>query len=103
MGEIAEMMLDGTLCAGCGEYLGRDLGFPQYCDGCEDPLEPPQPGRKKRRELDGRSALPRFNRYSIPPRPGTIQCKHCPAWVKPNGMHDHMHAKHLDIIKRGSK
>lgn len=32
MGEIAEMMLDGTLCAGCGEALeGEGEGFPRYC------------------------------------------------------------------------
>jgi hypothetical protein len=32
MGEIAEMMLDGTLCEGCGDYLGDgDEGYPQYC------------------------------------------------------------------------
>lgn len=35
MGEIAEMMLDGTLCQYCGEYLGSDMGFPQSC-GCDD-------------------------------------------------------------------
>ncbi len=35
MGEIAEMMLDGTLCEGCGEYIGSDAGYPQYCsDEC---------------------------------------------------------------------
>lgn len=32
MGEIADMMLDGTLCAGCGEAMeAEDLGFSQYC------------------------------------------------------------------------
>ena len=32
MSEIAEMMLDGTLCECCGEYIGGGyLGFPQYC------------------------------------------------------------------------
>lgn len=33
MGEIAEMMLDGTLCEGCGEYMDDDgaSGFPRYC------------------------------------------------------------------------
>ena len=32
MGEIAEMMLDGTLCEGCGVYLeGDGEGFPRYC------------------------------------------------------------------------
>lgn len=35
MGEIADMMLDGTLCEGCGEYLGEGMGFPDYCsDEC---------------------------------------------------------------------
>jgi hypothetical protein len=34
MGEIAEMMLDGTLCEGCGEYMGDEVGFPRLCGGC---------------------------------------------------------------------
>ena len=37
MGEIAEMMLDGTLCEGCGEFIGNGYGFPQYCsDECAE-------------------------------------------------------------------
>ncbi len=36
MGEIAEMMLDGTLCAGCGVYLDQEPeGYPIYCAGCQ--------------------------------------------------------------------
>lgn len=32
MGEYAEMMLDGTCCEGCGEYMGGGSpGFPRYC------------------------------------------------------------------------
>jgi hypothetical protein len=33
MGEIAEMMLDGTLCECCGEFIhdGEAEGFPRYC------------------------------------------------------------------------
>lgn len=32
MGEIAEMMLDGTMCEGCGEFLdGESPGYPRYC------------------------------------------------------------------------
>lgn len=34
MGDIADMMLDGTLCTECGEYLGSTLGYPQRCAGC---------------------------------------------------------------------
>lgn len=48
MGEIADMMLDGTLCQGCGVYIGAD--FPSYCDGCraEEARErQPQPAPTK--------------------------------------------------------
>lgn len=31
MGEYAEMMLDGTCCEGCGEFIGEATGFPGYC------------------------------------------------------------------------
>lgn len=33
MGEYADMMLEGSACAGCGEYLFNDdpLGIPTYC------------------------------------------------------------------------
>lgn len=37
MGEIADLMLDGTMCEGCGEILcwdGEPAGFPMRCDGC---------------------------------------------------------------------
>lgn len=34
MGEIAEMMLDGTLCSVCGVFVGADDGVPVTCDGC---------------------------------------------------------------------
>ena len=33
MGEIADMMLDGTMCEACGEFIddGGAAGFPRYC------------------------------------------------------------------------
>lgn len=35
MGEIAEMMLDGTLCEGCGVYMpGESHGVPRRCSSC---------------------------------------------------------------------
>ena len=34
MGEYAEMMLDGTLCEGCGVYLGSTLDCPCLCSDC---------------------------------------------------------------------
>lgn len=50
MGEIAEMMLDGTMCAGCGEFLndGEDGdGFPGYCSACAPDYEEPKPKSKR--------------------------------------------------------
>lgn len=40
MGEISEMMLDGTLCQSCGVCLldgpgDEPCGFPTYCPDCE--------------------------------------------------------------------
>lgn len=36
MGDISEMMLDGTLCCVCGEYLDdNDSECPTMCDDCE--------------------------------------------------------------------
>lgn len=36
MGEISEMMLDGTLCEGCGVFLNDDPpGYPCRCPDCK--------------------------------------------------------------------
>lgn len=56
MGDIAEMMLDGTLCECCGTYIGHDTGFPGYCspqcagDRGADWYVPPKPKRRRRRK-----------------------------------------------------
>lgn len=38
MSDVTDMILEGTLCEGCGVKLDNDFGdgFPQYCDGCEE-------------------------------------------------------------------
>ena len=37
MGEIADMMLDGRLCGGCGMHLYDEApGYPIYCGDCFD-------------------------------------------------------------------
>lgn len=36
MGEIADMMLEGDLCEGCGSFLeGEGDGVPRYCRDCK--------------------------------------------------------------------
>ena len=37
MGDIADAMLDGTLCTTCGVFIGEPVGCPKYCPGCEPP------------------------------------------------------------------
>ena len=41
MGEYAEMMLDGTCCCTCGEFLESDEpeGYPVQCAGCAGDAE----------------------------------------------------------------
>lgn len=38
MGEIAEMMLDGTLCEGCGTVFDdhETPGYPRRCASCQE-------------------------------------------------------------------
>lgn len=77
MGEIAEMMLDGTLCEGCGVYLGSGNGYATYCAGCE----------RERRQQE-RPAVARVN------------CDICGKRVKAVGLEAHkraVHAKRLGL------
>jgi hypothetical protein len=56
MGEYAEMMLDGTCCSCCGEYLDGDGdGFPVMCPSCADHEQAPEqvkakPVKRRRRK-----------------------------------------------------
>lgn len=36
MGEVAESLIDGTCCQGCGVFIGEGEGFPRTCDSCND-------------------------------------------------------------------
>lgn len=77
MGEIADMMLDGTMCAGCGEWLhdGEDGdGFPVYCASCAPDYEDePEPQKPK----------------------NTVACPECGKKVRDKiGLRQHIEAKH---------
>lgn len=64
MGEIADMMLDGTLCEQCGGAIGdrQSPGYPRLCVDCKS--------RQK------------------------VRCEACGKLVKESGMDDHLRAKH---------
>ena len=69
MGEVAEMMLDGTLCEACGEWFGdgQAPGYPRYHKRCRPVVLP------------------------TPPKP---KCPECGRKVKPTGLADHMRDAH---------
>lgn len=70
MGEIAEMMLDGTLCEGCGVYMDGDGdGVPRRCSACKRDAGKPPPNSK-------------------------VACKTCGRRVKFAGLRDHMRDAH---------
>jgi hypothetical protein len=76
MGEYAEMMLDGTCCECCGEYIGQGDGFPAYCS--------PQCARDR-----GAPWL------TAPERPITkTKCPECGKRVKVAGLRDHLRDVH---------
>ena len=41
MGEVADDMVDGLCCSGCGVYFEKAHGYPVLCHSCYD--ETPQP------------------------------------------------------------
>jgi hypothetical protein len=84
MGDVADMMLDGTLCECCGVYIDdEDGGFPRMCRSCES---------EGARVEDGC------------PGPGWTEkkfvwakCTVCGRTVKAVGLDQHMRAKHAEI------
>lgn len=73
MSDYLDAQLDGTLCSGCGVFLGRD-GYPGYCKDCETEHE-------ERVRISAK-----FKKDT--------QCPHCGkklAWI---GLEQHIRAKH---------
>ena len=76
MGDVADMMLDGTLCAGCGSFIdGKGEGFPRYCSDCHRPFSHKSPRRK---------CEPREK----------VTCPTCKKRVNVIGLADHMRDAH---------
>lgn len=76
MGDVAEMMIDGTLCQGCGVFLNDEApGHPCFCADCE-----------------AEAKKTRIASYQ-PPKP-KVECGVCGRKVKPTGLSDHMRDAH---------
>lgn len=71
MGDIADAMLEGDLCEGCGVYMPGGAGFPQRCSDCSR----------------GGSDFPRVHTAKV-------KCPTCKKTVKAVGLSDHMRDAH---------
>lgn len=87
MGEIADAMLDGTLCAGCGAYIGNDAGYPLYCGPACEPDRAPRIRVAKATKSKGLVSR-------------DIPCPECRRTVTKSGLADHMLAKHPQLWER---
>jgi hypothetical protein len=78
MGDITEMMLDGTLCQGCGGYVGPACDYPRSCPACarEDRSE------KHKAMLAHHQVVKK------------VPCEVCGKKVKKVGMADHQRDAH---------
>ena len=80
MGEVADMIIDGTLCEDCGVVLdGEAPGFPRCCQQCE-----------QERTI---SAID-FGARQLAAEMTHKTCRKCGKRVKWDGLSDHMRDKH---------
>lgn len=77
MGEIAEMMLDGTMCQVCGEFMGDECGYPRTCGAC--------------------SFHDKRDRLAAAPK---VACPKCGKKVKAAGLADHQRDVHSERVER---
>jgi hypothetical protein len=87
MGDVADMMLDGTLCQTCGEYLGNPTGYPRSCRSCG--------GDKGAGPFDFRPT----KKLKPAPKGKKVQCQYCNRKAKEGrGMADHMRVMHPGVM-----
>ena len=92
MGDVADMMLDGTLCEGCGVFMdGEECGFPRLCAGCARDRR--QDGHEVRDTGLGGFQDTGLRKIGKPTPPKT-KCPTCGKNVKQVGLNDHIRDAH---------
>lgn len=87
MGEYAEMMLDGTCCTVCGEFMGEGSGYPETCAGCG--------GNDWEKDDDVVADMfPRTHKRLKAMQSEKVPCPQCGKKVKPLGVDDHIRDVH---------
>lgn len=105
MGEVAEMMLEGFLCEGCGEVMGdmetgEGQGFPGLCAACQADVGDdvvyslPPPNSNPVRVRQQNEALLKI------PAPSAHRCTQCNRrFATEAGLRDHKRMKHFWLKK----
>ena len=88
MGEIADMMLEGQMCQGCGEILGDGDGYPTFCGGCQS-----ENGINELGETASDTGTTTKDGKPIR-RPGKTNCPQCNKLVKIVGLDQHIKDVH---------
>ena len=86
MGDIADMMLDGTMCSSCGEFLGEDTGYPMMCHDCQKDYIKESKAEIKAQNIT-KNALQK-----------KTACPKCGKRVKEVGLSNHMRDKHNEHV-----
>jgi len=76
MGDIADMMIDGTLDIYTGEYIGEACGYPRTIN------EPNYFDKRNHKK---------------------VKCKICKRLISPQGIEQHNKAKHPELVKHLSE
>lgn len=86
MGEVAEMMLDGTLCEGCGVFLNQvGPGYPCLCSDCGAENK----ANKKTANINAHNESQAAQKK--------VPCPTCGRRVKVAGLSDHMRDSHPPV------
>lgn len=90
MGEIADAMLNGELCEGCGVFIpGEAEGIPRYCSV--------QCAKDRGASVDQvieSAPKPKSGLWKPSPKKPKTQCTICKKWVKKIGMENHLKDAH---------
>jgi len=80
-------MLDGTLCEGCGVFMGEDVGFARLCKGCA------QDRRESGRDVR-KTGLGGYQDVGPKPNLAKTNCPICNKRVKKVGLGQHKRDAH---------
>lgn len=83
MGDVADMMDDGTLCSSCGVFLSTEpMGFPVECSECRADTTRDEKARRKANNIEHAA------------RQKKVKCPQCGKRVKEVGLPYHIKAVH---------